>query len=81
MESGVQVGMMATLHHAIFSHQWRGLRTDQWMPVKMDSPWAGDERGLVMQWIWSHFGLLVATCVQEGVMRLTPEASEGCARM
>lgn len=81
-ESGVHVGMMATLHHTIFFHQWSGLETDQWMLAEMDSPWAGDERGLVTQRIWSQSGKLIATCVQEGVVRLSPEASkEGRARM
>jgi acyl-CoA thioesterase len=31
----------------------------------MQSPWAGDGRGVVMQKIFSKDGTLLATCVQE----------------
>ena len=36
----------------------------------MESPWAGDGRGLVLQKIWNRQGQLVASCVQEGLVRL-----------
>lgn len=35
------------------------------MFTEMESPWAGDGRGLVTQRIYTKDGLLVATCVQE----------------
>jgi len=31
----------------------------------MESPWAGDGRGLVIQKLWTREGVLIATCVQE----------------
>lgn len=74
---GMRVGMMATLHHAIFFHQWRGFEPEQWMLVEMDSPWAGEQRGLVTQRIWSQAGELLATCIQEGVVRLESVVGEG----
>jgi len=46
---------------------------DEWMLTEMDSPWAGDGRGLVFQRIWTKEGILIATCVQEGVVRLNQE--------
>ncbi|KAF9891542.1 hypothetical protein FE257_004009 [Aspergillus nanangensis] len=71
-KASVRVGMMVSLDHTIFFHQTRKFLADQWMLVEMDSPWAGNERGLVTQRIWSQTGDLIATAVQEGIVRLTP---------
>ena len=68
-----QIGMMVSLDHLIFFHNPRAFRADEWMLTEMDSPWAGDGRGLVFQRIWTKDGTLVATCVQEGVVRLAQE--------
>jgi acyl-CoA thioesterase II len=65
-----KIGMMVSLDHAIFFHNPRAFRADEWMLTEMDSPWAGDGRGLVLQRIWSKEGVLIATCTQEGVVRL-----------
>ena len=65
-----QVGMMVSLDHLIFFHNPRAFRADEWMLTEMESPWAGDGRGLVFQRIWTKDGTLIATCVQEGVVRL-----------
>jgi acyl-CoA thioesterase 8 len=68
-----QIGMMVSLDHLIFFHNPRAFRADEWMLTEMNSPWAGDGRGLVFQRIWTKDGILIATCVQEGVVRLAPE--------
>ena len=68
-----QLGMMVSLDHLIFFHNPRAFRADEWMLTEMDSPWAGDGRGLVFQRIWTKDGTLIATCVQEGVVRLAQE--------
>jgi acyl-CoA thioesterase len=60
-----QVGMMVSLDHVIYFHNPRAFRADEWMFTEMESPWAGDGRGLVCQKMWSKDGVLVATCVQE----------------
>jgi acyl-CoA thioesterase 8 len=65
-----KIGMMVSLDHAIFFHNPRAFRADEWMLTEMESPWAGDGRGLVFQRIWSKEGVLIATCTQEGVVRL-----------
>ena len=67
---GKQIGMMVSLDHLIFFHNPRSFRADEWMLTEMESPWAGDGRGLVFQKIWTKDGVLIATCVQEGVVRL-----------
>lgn len=65
-----EVGMMVSLDHTIYFHNPRDFRADEWMFTEMETPWAGDGRGLVFQKIFSRNGKLIATCVQEGVVRL-----------
>ncbi|KAF2757133.1 Thioesterase/thiol ester dehydrase-isomerase [Pseudovirgaria hyperparasitica] len=64
------IGMMVSLDHTIYFHNPRAFRADDWLYSEMESPWAGDGRGLVFQKIFTREGVLVATCVQEGVVRL-----------
>ena len=71
-----RIGMMVSLDHAIFFHNPRSFRADEWMLTEMESPWAGDGRGLVIQRIWSKDGTLIATCTQEGVVRLMQAGSK-----
>jgi len=68
-----QVGMMVSLDHTIYFHNPRAFRADEWIFTEMESPWAGDGRGLVYQKMWTRSGKLIASCVQEGVVRLKPE--------
>jgi acyl-coenzyme A thioesterase 1/2/4 len=65
-----KIGMMVSLDHAIFFHNPRAFRADEWMLTEMESPWAGDGRALVVQRIWGRDGVLIATCTQEGCVRL-----------
>jgi acyl-CoA thioesterase 8 len=69
-----QLGMMVSLDHSIFFHNPRKFRADEWMLAEMNSPWAGEGRGLVLQRIWSKDGLLIATCTQEGLVRLKQQS-------
>ena len=59
------IGMMVSLDHTIYFHEPRRVLADEWMLTEMSSPWAGDERAVVMQKIFSKDGTLLATCVQE----------------
>ncbi|WEW54778.1 acyl-CoA thioesterase [Emydomyces testavorans] len=65
-----EIGMMVSLDHTIYFHNRRGFRADNWIFTEMASPWAGEGRGLVTQKMWARDGTLIATCVQEGVVRL-----------
>ncbi|KAJ6171793.1 Acyl-CoA thioesterase [Penicillium chermesinum] len=65
-----EVGMMVSLDHSIYFHNPRAFRADQWLLTEMESTWAGEGRGLVIQKIWAQDGTLIATCTQEGVVRL-----------
>ncbi|KAF2143294.1 uncharacterized protein K452DRAFT_286121 [Aplosporella prunicola CBS 121167] len=69
-EERPEIGMMVSLDHTIYFHNPRNFRADEWMFTEMESPWAGDGRGLVLQRIFSKDGTLIASCVQEGVVRL-----------
>ncbi|KAI7539202.1 hypothetical protein D0864_10598 [Hortaea werneckii] len=65
-----EIGMMVSLDHTIYFHSPKDFRADEWMFTECESPWSGDGRGLVMQRMYTREGRLVATCVQEGVVRL-----------
>lgn len=60
-----EVGMMVSLSHSIYFHAPEELRVDEWMLSEMETPWAGDGRGLVISRWWARSGVLLATCVQE----------------
>lgn len=68
------LGMMVSLDHSIYFHSPRDFRADEWMLAEAETPWAGDGRGLVMQRIFSKDGKLIASCVQEGVVRLKQDS-------
>ncbi|MEU5979671.1 acyl-CoA thioesterase domain-containing protein [Streptomyces sp. NPDC047315] len=58
---------LTSLDHAIWYH--RPFRADAWMLFAQRSPWAGDGRGLVLADVWSEEGHLLASVVQETVLR------------
>lgn len=60
-----EVSMMVSLSHSIYFHRPRDVCADEWMLSEMETPWAGDGRGLVNSRWWSRDGVLIATCVQE----------------
>ncbi|KAH7142209.1 palmitoyl-CoA hydrolase [Dactylonectria macrodidyma] len=76
LKNDKRVEMMVTLDHTIFFHRPRGFRADDWLLSEMESPWADDERGVVVQRIWSRHGTLVATAIQEGIVRLSQNEGE-----
>ncbi|KAB8556594.1 hypothetical protein FH972_025631 [Carpinus fangiana] len=64
-EQRPEVGMMVSLDHTIYFHRPKDFRADEWLFSEMETPWAGDGRGLVVQRIWSRDGKHIATCIQE----------------
>ncbi|KAH7081012.1 thioesterase-like superfamily-domain-containing protein [Paraphoma chrysanthemicola] len=65
-----EIGMMVSLDHTIYFHNPRSFRADEWIFTEMETPWAGDGRGLVYQRMYTQDGTLIASCVQEGLVRL-----------
>ncbi len=57
----------ATLDHAMWFH--REFRTDDWLLYDMESPSASSARGLNIGHFYDPGGVLVASCVQEGLIR------------
>lgn len=64
-ESRPEIGMQVSLDHSIYFHEPERVHADDWMFVEMESPWAGDGRGVVLQRVWGRDGTLLATCTQE----------------
>ncbi|SJL83425.1 acyl-CoA thioesterase II [Vibrio palustris] len=58
---------VATIDHSIWYH--RPVKMDEWLLFAIESPTASNGRGLVKGEIYSRDGRLVATAVQEGVIR------------
>ncbi len=58
----------ASLDHALWLHDT--FRADDWLLYATDSPWAGHGRGFNRGLIFSRDGRLVASAVQEGLIRL-----------
>ena len=61
---------MASLDHAMWFH--RPFRADQWLLYDQVSPSASGARGLSIGRIFDQQGALVATAVQEGLLRPRP---------
>lgn len=78
-----ELGMLVSLDHSIYFHNPRAFRADEWMLTEMESPWAGEGRGLAIQKIWSKDGVLIATCMQEvcisfSILELRANSTIGC---
>ncbi|MEM9691664.1 MAG: acyl-CoA thioesterase II [Myxococcota bacterium] len=58
---------VASLDHAMWFH--RPFRMDEWLLYEIDSPSASGARGLARGKFFSRDGRLVASCVQEGLIR------------
>jgi acyl-CoA thioesterase-2 len=63
-----QDGMAASLDHAMWFH--RPFRADDWVLCDYTSPSASGSRGLATGRFFSHDGRLIASVVQEGVVRV-----------
>ena len=59
---------MASLDHAMWFH--KPCRVDEWLLFSYDSPRAAGARGLARGQVFDHAGVMVASTVQEGLIRL-----------
>jgi acyl-CoA thioesterase II len=73
---GVTVGepglQYATLNHSIWFHE--DARADDWVRYDQSSPWAGRGRALCHGRMYDGQGALVATTMQEGLLRMRESA-------
>ena len=60
---------MASIDHAMWFH--RKFRVDEWLLYAMDSPSASGARGLARGMIFTRDGRLVASTIQEGLIRVS----------
>ena len=62
---------IATIDHAMWFH--RPINMNEWLLYAMESPFSGGSRGLVRGQIFNQNGELVASTMQEGLMRKVDE--------
>lgn len=62
---------LATIDHAMWFHH--SFQFDDWLMYEMESPFSGNGRALVQGKIYNKDGLLVASTVQEGLLRQIKE--------
>jgi acyl-CoA thioesterase-2 len=60
---------VATIDHSMWFH--RPFKMDEWLLYAIEIPTASNTRGLVRGEIFNQQGAMVASAVQEGVMRFT----------
>ena len=65
----------ASLDHAMWFH--RPFRFDEWLLYVLDSPSASGARGLARGQFYTSSGVLVASTMQEGLMRRWPKEASG----
>jgi acyl-CoA thioesterase II len=65
----------ATVNHSVWFH--RQVSFDDWVLYSTSSPVAADSRGLGTGYFFDRFGQLLATVVQEGVVKYFPAARTG----
>ncbi|ARJ07518.1 acyl-CoA thioesterase II [Cnuibacter physcomitrellae] len=65
---------IASLDHSLWWHAEGDL--DDWLLYVQESPWSGGERGLVSGRIYSRDGRLLASIMQEGLLRLAATHEE-----
>jgi acyl-CoA thioesterase-2 len=63
---------MASLDHALWFHA--PFRADDWLCYQQESPWAGAARALCRGSLFDRRGRLVATVMQEGLIRMREQA-------
>jgi len=60
--------IMASIDHAMWFH--RPFRVDEWLLYSMDSPSSSGARGFARGSFFTRSGVLVASCAQEGLIRV-----------
>ena len=53
--------MIISRSYSIYFHHSTSVRADDWVLTQMESPWAGDRRGIVLSRWWNSDRNLTAT--------------------
>jgi len=53
--------MIISLSHSVYFHHPTSVRADDWVLTQMESPWAGNRRGIVLSRWWNSDRNLIAT--------------------
>ena len=64
---------VASIDHAMWFHE-PNVKIDNWLFYQTKSPWSGNARGLAQGSFYTREGTLVASVMQEGLIRLKPDA-------
>ena len=70
-----QLKNIASIDHAMWFHDPE-LKVDDWLYYETESPWTGNARGLSNGSFFTRDGKLVATAMQEGLIRLKSDEAE-----
>ena len=73
-----QLAMHTSLDHTLHFHS-APPQPLGWVLVQLEAPWAADGRAVVRMKMWSPEGELLATAVQEALLRTEPRAPVGAA--
>jgi acyl-CoA thioesterase II len=73
-----QVAMHTSLDHTLYFHS-APPQPLGWVLVQLEAPWAADGRAVVRMKMWSPEGELLATAVQEALLRTEPRTRVGAA--
>lgn len=66
-----ELGMMVSLDHTVWFHRTAALGSEHdWLLLRMRSPSLGSARGFALGEIFSRDGRMVASCAQEGLIRM-----------
>lgn len=66
-----EMQMITSLDHSFYLHS-EHLNASEWMLFELSSAYAGAQRALVRGHVWAEDGSFLATCLQEGVLRVRP---------
>lgn len=70
--------MQTSLDHTLHFHS-PAPQPLGWVLVQLEAPWAADGRAVVRMKMWSPEGELLATAVQEALLRTEPRPRVGAA--
>jgi acyl-CoA thioesterase 8 len=69
-----EIKFIVSLDHTMYFHDLTDVRADDWVLMESETTWADCSRALVVQRMYTSNGKLIATCIQEGLARMSGPA-------